>query len=727
MRLPQILLLFLFLVLVSCAPSAASITLPEYSETLTNVPEVKPVAQAYLTAWKNGDYPAMYRLLTSVSQSAMSEEEFVRHYQSVADEMLLTDVEWEFRSILSNPTAAQVLYQITLISGLVGPVIRDTGMAFSLENGEWRVQWDDTLVLPELTGENYLYMNQDGYTPTRANIYDRYAHALVAQTDAIAVGLYPDQINPDQLDQLLTALEQLTGLSKDVIQARYSNVPQGAGWYVPISEVPAVQVSEQAETLSSFSGLVLEPYRSRYYFDNGVAPHVIGTMGIISPEEYKELRLKGYKTDERLGKSGLEKWGEEYLSGKRGGELFVYNGQGQPVTRLAVTPASPGQAIYTTLDRDFQLGVQQAVSGFRGAVVVLEKNTGRVLAMVSSPGFDPNAFEPANFNSESLQNLLNDPAQPLLNRATQGLYPLGSVFKTIVMAAALESGRYSVDSTYNCGYRFEELGADIPLYDWTYQYYLLDKKTKPSGVLTLAQGLVRSCNPWFYHIGLDLFENGQKDLITDLAAEFGLGRKTGINGVEEENGYVPAPQTQIDATNLGIGQGDLLVTPLQVANFIAAIGNDGTLYRPQVVEAIIPPDGEPTFMFSPEPVGKLPISAETLNAIQEAMVGVIRSTRPLGTAWHQFTGLDIQVAGKTGTATSGSDIPHAWFAGYTFENRPDRPDIAVAVVLENAGEGSAYAAPVFRRIVELYFSGQPQKLYEWESSFGVTRTPTPQP
>ncbi len=470
---------------------------------------------------------------------------------------------------------------------------------------------------------------------------------------------------------------------------------------------------------------MLSPYRARYYFDYGVAPHVLGTMGLIDLDELQSLAPLGYTAADRVGKSGLEKWGETYLAGKRGGALYVFNGQGQPVTRLAESPASPGSSIYTTLDRDFQLGVQEAIAGFRGAVVVMERDTGRILAMASSPGFDPNAFEPVNYNSDSLQNTLNQPDQPLLNRATQGLYPLGSVFKIIVMAAALESGEYTPRSSLQCGYRFEELGESATLYDWTYEHFQADKVTKPSGPLTLSQGLVRSCNIWFYHIGLDFYREGKGRLISDMAAEFGLGRKTGITGVEEANGNIPVPQTEYDATNLGIGQGDLLVTPLQVATFIAAIGNGGTLYRPQIVEAVIPPDGSPLFELAPEAVGSLPVSPETLAAIRESMVGVIRSTKPVGTAWHQFTGLDIQVAGKTGTATSGSGAPHAWFAGYTFEDREGKPDIAVAVILENAGEGSAYAAPVFRRVVELYFSGQPQKLYEWESTYGTTRTPVP--
>jgi cell division protein FtsI/penicillin-binding protein 2 len=511
----------------------------------------------------------------------------------------------------------------------------------------------------------------------------------------------------------------------DEIRNLYANFPQNSGWYLPLGEVTADRVNDRLDELSGLSGLVLEPYRARYYFDGGVAPHVLGYMGAINESELADFVRQGYRPDDRVGISGLEKWGEKYLAGKRGGALYVFNSQRQPVTRLAETPAKSGESIYTTLDRDFQTAVQDAVQGFRGSVVVLERDTGKVLAMVSSPGFDPNAFEPVNYNSESLLGLLNNQDRPLLNRATQGLYPLGSVFKTIVMAAALESGLYTPESSLQCGYTFDELGPDFLLYDWTYEYFQQDGKTKPSGLLTLSQGLMRSCNPWFYHIGLDLFNNGKGSLISDLAKGFGLGSLTGIEGVAEEAGNVPVPASEIDATNLGIGQGELLVTPLQVANFMAAIGNGGTLYRPQIVDRIIPPEGDPIFSFKPEVLGKLPIKSSTLSAVHEALVGVIRSTKPTGTAWHQFTGLDINVAGKTGTATSGYDLPHAWFAGYTFEQNPDKPDIAIAVVLDNAGEGSVYAAPIFRRIVELYFNGQPQKLYDWETSYGVIRTPEP--
>ena len=727
-------LIFLLVVLAACNSSPQQTLTPTLEPTptatlgppgvsTTSVPDARLAAQSYLDAWKAEDYETMYAMLTSISKDAINFEDFEQNYRSIASEAALSAIDYEIlSSLVLNPNSAQVSYQVLLDSVLVGQLQRDTMMNLTLEQGEWHVKWDDALIFPELTGGNYLGMER--YIPSRANIYDQEGHALVAQADATAIGLRPALIDPDQEEALFSVLTRLTGLRSDTILAMYESFPPGADWYLPLGEVPADEVERRFGDLSGLSGLVLNQYKSRYYFEGGIAPHVVGYVSQIQAGEEEEYLRSGYRIDERVGQAGLENWGEPYLSGKRGGALYLFNTQGELVTKLAEVQPEPSQAIYTTLEKDFQLAAQQAIDGFRGAIVVLERDTGRVLAMVSSPGFDPNAFEPTNYNYYSmLTDIANNPNNPLLNRATQGLYPLGSVFKLVTLAAALESGRYTTQSTYQCGYFFDEL-AGVTLQDWTYEHYLEDGRTQPSGLLTLPEGLIRSCNPYFWHIGLDLYNQGLTTAVADMARGFGLGQETGIAGVLEDAGNIPEPASQIDATNQAIGQGDTLVTPLQVATFTAALGNGGTLYRPQVIEKIVSPDGNESGIFQPEAIGELPVSEENLQIIQDAMRGVIVSTQPYGTAWHRFTGLDIPVAGKTGTAQSGFGEPHAWFAGYTFAEREDRPDIAAVVIAENAGEGSDYAAPIFRRLVELYFYDRPAKVYPWESTFYVTRTPT---
>lgn len=728
---PEVFILALVLstALIGCStiqPAAMDNLEPASLETGTLSPSsqseiqaVRKVAVDYLEAWKNDHFRQMYAQLTSLSKDALPEEEFNRHYNSIANEAALKGIDYEILSVLVNPDTAQIKYRISLHSVLVGDIERDTLMNLRLEGKDWRIEWDDTLVLPELKGGNYLVMNRSGYVPARANIYDRKGLALVAQSDATAVGLLPDEVDPARTAQLFSTLSEVTGVSEERIQSLYTSAPPGSGWYIPLGEVSAEVISNQYSLLSSLPGIRMQPYKSRYYFEGGVASHVLGYVSSIQPDQVDEYLRLGYQQDDRVGQSGIEKWGEAYLAGKRGGALYVFNAQGQPVTRLAEASAEASQSVYLTLDRDFQVAAQQAISNFRGAIVILERDTGKVLAMVSSPGFDPNAFEPVNLNSQQLQtDIGNNPGQPLLNRATQGQYPLGSVFKIITMAAGLEIGVYTPASTYQCGYFFDELPG-ARLNDWTYDYFLQDGRVLPSGLLTLPEGLMRSCNPFFWHIGLDLFNQGYTTAISDMARKFGLSKPTGIVGLDEANGLIPDPKNQVDAVNMAIGQGDVLVTPVQVANFVAAIGNGGKIYRPQLVEKITQQDGKTVVAFKPEVAANLPLTTENLSVIQQAMVGVIRNEKPRGTAWYVFTGLDVPTAGKTGTAQSPNGAPHAWFAGYTFAEQPGKPDIAGVVLIENVGEGTDYAAPVFRRIVELYFNGQPQTLYRWESSFNV--------
>lgn len=702
-------------------PTPTVTPLPPPEIFVTETPDVSKAVESFLAGWAKDDFQGMYAMLSADSQAIIDEESFVKRYQDVANETAMSELLYEIVTANTLSTKnAEAIYRVNLRSAIVGDIEREMVMPLVREDGQWRVIWNDGMILPELSGGNYLRMDRE--TPIRATIYDRNGIPLASQEQAVAIGLYPDFVDLEDDNGLVGLISTLTNIRSNTLFGWISEAEPGA--YLPLGEISVDRDPGRLDILRSYGAVVTADYTARLYYRGGAAPHLIGYVSAIQRDELDQYRRLGYSGNERVGRDGIELWGDSMLSGVRGGTLYVFDPEGKVVSQLGSASSQPGDEIYSTIEGDFHYEVQKAMSVFSGAIVVLERDSGRVLAIVSSPGFNPNAYVTENSNWNILiENILEDPNTPHFNRATNGQYPLGSVFKVITLSAALESGRYTEDSTYECGYVFEEL-AGFPRYDWTYEDFLEDEVTRPSGLLTLPEGLVRSCNPYFWHMGLDLYNAGLTTAISDMAQGFGLGSITEIEVVEERPGQIPEPESPVDAINLAIGQGDMLVTPIQVARFMAAIGNGGTLYRPQALEQIDPAIGDLTTVFSPEAQGTLPISEETLRILQGAMVGVVRSQNPVGTAYPAFTGLNIAIAGKTGTATVGDADPHAWFAGYTFEGREDKPDIAIAVIAENAGEGSEVAAPIFRRVVELYFYGAPRKLYRWEAYFDITKSPT---
>lgn len=725
-RFSRYLLLILFLTACAGIGAPATVTpLPAPTATLAT-PDPEGTARTFLDAWEQGDYAGMYSLLSPLSRDAIRLDDFQTRYLTQQRIATTSHIETEIRSALKNGETAQVHYTVRWKTSIVGDIVRDTAMTLIYDDERWAIAWADSMILPELADGNSLVME---YTrPARANIYDRNGQGLAAQGDAVEVSLVPNQIHDEA--GVLAALADLLNQAPETIQRKYTGVP--GDWTIHIGIASAADVQASFDTLTGLGGIHLKSYNTRFYQLGGIAPQVVGYMTSISPEALADYQAKGYTGDEIVGGAGLEAWGEPYLAGTRGGKLTVVAPNGQVVTGLAESQSKPAQAIYTTLDRALQTAAKEALGDFVGAVVILNPRTGEVLALVSNPGFDPNVFDPINGDTAAQNEIFNNPFTPLLNRATQGIYPPGSVFKIPMLGAALLSGLYTRDSTITCTGVWDRLGPNALKYDWTVTFGV-----PPHGKVDLVQALAFSCDPYFYTIAYDLYQYGP-NYMSQIAREFGLGQATRIEQIAETPALIPDPEWKLatygepwtpgDSVNMGIGQGYVLVTPLQIAQMVAAVQNGGTLYRPQLVSRIAPPSGETTFEFKPIINGRLPVTEEQLALIQEGLRNVTQIQG--GTARHRFLGLEIPVVGKTGTAEAPAQgEPHAWFAGYTEAGRADKPDLAIVVLVENKGEGSEFAAPIFRRIVEIYFLGRAYTLYPWEPGFADPglATPTPAP
>ena len=376
----------------------------------------------------------------------------------------------------------------------------------------------------------------DVTTPTRANIYDRNGLALAVQADTVGVYIVPNRIGDEKAEEtMLTVLGRLFNRSTGSIQALYESF-RGTDYLIPLGEVALEEFQRVEGTLSAVGGTGWDTYSGRYYPLGDASSQAVGYVAKITEAQAGDYRQRGYAGDEYVGQTGLEFVFENELRGQPGGTLYVRDSTGRVLTPLASRDPGIPQSITTTLDRDLQLQAQRALEGLRGAIVVLERDSGRVLAIASSPSFNPNLFNVENPNGGAgLTDLLARNDNPFLNRATDSTYPLGSVFKIMTMAAALETKTFTPDSEYTCNGYFEELPG-FTGHDWT-----VTKEISPHGTLTLMQGLERSCNPWFWHIGLALFDAGFPTALPDMAKGFGLGQVTGIE-IGDAQGLIPDPE-----------------------------------------------------------------------------------------------------------------------------------------------------------------------------------------
>lgn len=683
------------LVLLVLAVLAGCTNAPAPSGTATPGAEEPPaeVASAFLENWERAQYSQMYRQVASDIQASLPEADFVQFYRDVAASAKLTSVRAQLVSLLAEGEQAQGRFRASYSSQAVGEFEREGQIALTLEDEGWRVQWSPALVFPELREGDTL---QILYQPSvRGNIYDQAEHALAAHDTQVTVGVVPALIEDEPL--LLESLSRILGMSPDKIREKYEGA-QRPDWWMPVADITSEQNQMHYDELTQLPGVSLREKLQRAYPDGALFAHAVGYLGEISEEELRTWHSRGYQSGDLVGKSGLEAWAEPYLAGQKGTQLVILSATGQVRTVLAERPAVHSRNVVVTLDAGLQQAATEALGERLGAIVALDPRDGSVLALVTYPSFDPNDFA-GGISAAKWSELTADSRRPLLNRSIQGTYPPGSIFKVVTMAAALEEALYAPDSTFMCTGVWTGLGEE-----WTKTCY----NKAGHGTLDLVRGLTQSCDVVFYTLGKALYD-AVPQALPDMARAFGLGAPTDIDLVGEAAGLVPDETWKKetkgegwypgDNVNLAIGQGDLLVTPLQMAVLYGAIANGGTLYRPHIV-AQIPAwtDDQEDIVVEPEVIGRLPVSPEHLDAIRRGLEGVTQP--PYGTSWRVFEGMPIPVAGKSGTAENNFEIPHSWWVGYA---PADDPHVVVVAIVENVGEGSKFAGPIVRQVIEAWY------------------------
>lgn len=543
--------------------------------------------------------------------------------------------------------------------------------------------------------------------PPRGKILDHSGRLLVGSQPSFNVCLRREEAGADSdVEEILRQLAPLLNESVGALRERLV-LGHKQPLYTPIVLKRGIDREALAlveARLFRFPGVSIEVEPTRKYPYGNLAPHVIGYLSEVSGEDLASNRFPEARGGDLVGRSGVEARFHNVLAGKMGARRLEVDRNGRLVRILDEQSPVPGEDIYLTVDVDVQRAAEEAMADKVGAVVALDPRDGRILALVSSPGYDLASFAQGLTVQE--WDVLNDPVRrPLHNKALQGRYAPGSVFKVITAAAALESGVIHPETLLQCEAYFRLGRRVFRCWDW-----------RGHGQVDLYKGLVQSCDIYFYQLGLRL----GVDRIARYARGFGLGAKTGIDLPNESSGLIATsdwkmerfqePWQDGETLNVAIGQGFTLVTPIQVASFMAAVANGGTLYRPFYIEQIKGSDGRVLETSQGEAQGWLPISASHLGIIQRALVGVTQDKRGTGRA-SRVEGLLI--AGKTGTAQVVKQAKrredekmawkfrdHAWFAAYA---PAENPALTVVVLIEHGGHGGSAAAPVAQKIFEAWY------------------------
>jgi penicillin-binding protein 2 len=550
----------------------------------------------------------------------------------------------------------------------------------------------------------------------RGQIKDRKGRVLATTRPSYNVYVTPEQLSPDIYARLRQALgpEAEDMPAWDALQADGKKSREKT--LLVAEDIPR-DVMATLETSLDTPGAKIVAVPRRHYPFGVLAAHALGYMNEVSPDEVRTRKDEGYKAGDLIGRTGLERQWEPYLRGQKGFEKLVVDRRGLRRVDLRVEDIVegptrqepiPGNTVVLSLDADAQRITERALRNARaGAVVVLDVETGRILAMASRPTFDPNVMS-GKLSADTEARIRSDRLHPFLDKSVSETYNPGSTFKAISTVAALEEKIITPDDHVKCG-GFVTVGNRR------------FRCMKSHGPVALHDAIVESCNVFFYDLGA---RPGMLNRLAKFANEFGLGVPAGLGLNNEQPGFVPTEewhraQAAKDpnqgfvighALNTVIGEGSTRVTVLQMALLYAAIANGGKLWLPQIVERIESPGGQVTEEFPPRARRDVAVSADTLAFLRRALIGVVNERK--GTA-HKVQSEKFEVAGKTGTAqvqrparkkdedplTAYEQMSHSWFAGFA---PASKPRIAFAVIVEHGGHGADAAAPVAVEIVDNY-------------------------
>lgn len=678
---------------------AAAVASP--AATPAPVAKADEVAADWATAWNARDYDALYDMLGSRARRAIDRESFVQRYVAIAERAGLASVS---AAVAGAPAPdGDVPLRVAFDSTLVGGFTEEIALPMVREDGAWRVDWVPGAIFAALEDDGCV--DVDAVPVRRGSILDRDGEPLAYDGNVQRVGIVPGRIPPGGEPRILRELAELTGFPEADIRERYADA--NPDWLVPIKDFPMEREEELLNVIGQLDGVSVQPVQARVYPLGAAAAHVTGYVSEVTAEEIEAD--PALEPGQFIGQAGIEAGADDLLTGRPGIRLIAVECESRAERALiAERPPTDPADVVLSIDRDLQLATADALArqgDVRGSAVVLDPRDGAVLAMASTPSYDPNGFI-LGFSTKDRQALLSETKRPLLDRAAEAAYPTGSIFKAITFAAAMEDLDYAADTVLDCPQTFSLAGASQVWEDWT-----VAEGLGPQGPLTLHQALVNSCNTVFYAIGRDL-DRADPELLPAMARGFGLGAPTGIAFFPEASGTVPDPAWKQetfgdgwatgDAVNLAIGQGFLEATPLQMAVAYAAIANGGDLLQPYLVSQLIGPDGSVTQVGGRVTRGRVPVSAETIAALQAALRDQASNSWGAGSA-SVFADFWWPIAGKTGTAqnqlTAGKK-PHSWYAA--FGPYGEQATIASAVAIESVGEGVSFAAPVTRAIYEAY-------------------------